>query len=307
MNTNKFALVVCLLAATVLAGCGHSAYKKTSTGLVYEIISDGKGAPVKNGQFLKLDFKVVLNDDSVLQSTFGHIPAYGPADTTRLNQHSFTDILPQMRAGDSAVIVQFVDTLKKMGQIQPADSVFKAGSTIKTYVKLMKTYKNEADVQADYAQEEAQELQREIAGIKTYLKDNKISFEQTAKGVFVQTINPGNGMQVDTGTSIAVMYTGKTMAGQTFDSNIEPQFNHKGQPFEFVVGASQVIPGWEEGLKKFKQGGKGKLYIPAMLAYKNQRASEILKPYSNLIFDVELVSVKKAVPPQVPAGPPQMH
>lgn len=306
MNTTKLAFYCCLLAAATLAGCGHSDYKKTSTGLVYEIISDGKGELIKNGQFLKLDFKIVLNDDSVLQSTYGHIPAYGPADTTRLNQHSFTDILPQMRAGDSAIIVQFVDTLKKMGQIQPGDSLFKAGSTIKTYVKVMKTYKNEADLQADYMQEEEKELQREIAVIKAYLKDNKISAEQTSKGVFVQMINPGNGMQVDTGTAISVMYRGKTMAGQMFDSNMDPQFSHMNQPFEFVVGASQVIPGWDEGLKKFKQGGKGKMYIPAMLAYKNRPASEIIKPYSNLIFDVEVVNVKKA-PPQTQAGPPQMQ
>ena len=85
--------------------------------MVYDIIKDGKGETIKNGQFIKLDFKVVLNDDSVLQSTYGHLPAYGPADTTHLNQHSFTDILPMLRAGDSAVTVQFVDTLKKMGQI----------------------------------------------------------------------------------------------------------------------------------------------------------------------------------------------
>ncbi len=313
MNTIKNAIFGCLLAATALAGCGHSSYKKTSTGMVYDIISDGKDSLIKNGDFLKIHYKFVLNGDSVLENTFDRIPAYGAADTTKLNLHNFTDLLPLLRVGDSVEFVRFVDTLRKMGQIPPNDTIMKPGSTIKGSVKVLKRFKNEAELQADYMQEEDKELQREIAGIKTYLKDNKISAEQTAKGVFVQMINPGSGMQVDTGTSIAVMYTGKTMAtgknmaGQMFDSNIEAQFNHKGQPFEFVVGASQVIPGWDDGLKKFKQGGKGKLYIPAMLAYKNRPASEIIKPYSNLMFDVEVVSVKKAAPQQVQAGPPQMH
>lgn len=305
MNILRNAFYGCLLAATGLAGCGHSDYKKTSTGMVYDIISDGKGEFVKHGEFLKVHYKFVLNNDSVLESTFDRIPAYGAADTTKLNLHNFTDLLPLLRVGDSVEFVRFVDTLRKMGQVPPNDSTMKPGATIKGYVKVLKRFKNEAELQADYLQEEDKELQREIAGIKAYLKDNKISAEQTAKGVFVQMINPGNGMQVDTGTAISVMYRGKTIAGQMFDSNMDAQFNHMNQPFEFVVGASQVIPGWDEGLKKFKQGGKGKLYIPAMLAYKNRPASEILKPYTNLIFDVEVISVKKA-PPQAQAGPP-MH
>jgi FKBP-type peptidyl-prolyl cis-trans isomerase FkpA len=307
MNTIKNSIFGCLLAATALAGCGHSGYKKTSTGMVYDIISDGKDSLIKHGDFLKIHYKFVLNEDSILESTFGRIPAYGAADTSKLNLHNFTDLLPLLRVGDSLECVRFVDTLRKMGQIPPGDTTMKPGATIKAYVKVLKRFKNEADLQTDYLQEEDKELQREITGIKAYLKDNKISAEQTPKGVFVQVTNPGNGMQVDTGTSIAVMYRGKTLAGQMFDSNMDAQFNHKGQPFEFVVGASQVIPGWDEGLKKFKQGGKGKLYIPAMLAYKNRPASEIIKPYTDLVFDVEVVSVKVAPPQAQQQGQPPMQ
>lgn len=253
MNTIKTTIFGCLVAAVALAGCGRSGYKKTSTGMVYDIISDGKDSLIKHGDFLKIHYRFVLNDDSVLDNTFAHMPVYGPADTSKLNLHNFTDLLPLLRAGDSVEFVRFVDTLRKMGQVPPNDTTMKPGATIKGYVKVLKRFTNEAAVQADYLQEEEKELQREIASIKKYLQDNKISAEQTAKGVFVQVTNPGNGMQVDTGTAISVMYTGKTMAGQMFDSNIEAQFNHKGQPFEFVVGAGQVIQGWDEGLKNLSK------------------------------------------------------
>lgn len=306
MNTIRNAFFGCLLAA--LAGCGHSDYKKTSTGMVYDIISDGKGDLIKHGEFLKVHYKFMLNNDSVLDNTFGRIPAYGAADTTKTNLHNFTDLLPLLRVGDSVEFVRFVDTLKKMGQIPAGDTTMKPGATIKGYVKVLKRFKNEGELQADYLQEEDKELQREIVAMKAYLQKNKISAEQTAKGVFVQIINPGTGIQVDTGKAVSVMYRGKTLAGQMFDSNMDAQFNHMNQPFEFVIGANpiQVIPGWDDGLRKFKQGGKGKLFVPAMLAYKNRPASDIIKAYTDLVFDVEVVGVKVA-PPQAQQGPPPVQ
>ena len=303
MSKIKFFFLGCLLA--VLASCGHADYKKTSTGMVYDIIKDGKGETIKSGQFIKLDFKVVLNDDSVLQSTFGHIPAYGPADTANLKQHSFTDILPMLRAGDSAITIQFIDTLKKMGQIPAGDTTFKAGSSIKTYVKIIKIFKSEAEVQADYLAEQAKETQREIAGLKKYLDDKKISAQQSPKGVFVQTTRPGTGVQVDSGKLVSVLYVGKTQAGKVFDSS------RGGQPLQFVINGGQVIPGWDEGLKMMKQGAKGVLYIPSMLAYGTRPPSPVIKPFENLFFDVEVVDVKDAPPPsanpQMPGMPPSQQ
>lgn len=299
MSKIKFLFLGCLLA--VLASCGHADYKKTSTGMVYDIIKDGKGETIKNGQFIKLNFKIMLNDDSVLQSTFEHMPAFFPADTTRLNQHSFTDIMPLLRAGDSAITIQFIDTLKKMGQIPPTDTNFKAGSTVKTYMKIIKVFKNEAEVQADYLAEVDKERQREIDGLKKYLNDKKIAVQQSPKGVFVQTTRPGTGPQVDSGKLVSVLYVGKTLEGKVFDSS------RGGQPIQFVINGGQVIPGWDEGLKLMKQGAKGVLYIPSMLAYGNRPQGPI-KPFENLFFDVEVVDVKDAPPPaanpQMPGMPP---
>jgi FKBP-type peptidyl-prolyl cis-trans isomerase FkpA len=296
MSKIKFLFVGCLLA--VLASCGHSDYKKTSTGMVYDIIKDGKGETIKHGQFIKLNLKVTLNDDSVLQNTFDNMPVYGPADTSNLKQHNFTDILPMLRAGDSAVTVQFIDTLKRLGQIPPGDTTFKAGATIKTYVKIIKIFKNEAEVQADYMAEQDKERQREIASLKKYLDDKKISVQQSPKGVFVQTTTAGTGPQVDSGKLVSVLYVGKTQAGKVFDSS------RNGQPIQFVINSGQVIPGWDEGLKMMKQGAKGVLYIPSMLAYGSRPPSPDIKPFDNLFFNVEVVGVQDAPPPA--AAAPQM-
>jgi FKBP-type peptidyl-prolyl cis-trans isomerase FkpA len=284
------------LLAVVAAGCGHSDYKKTSTGLVYDIVKDGKGEPFKHSEFVKLHYKFVLNDDSVLQSTFGYMPGYVPVDTTNLKTHSFVDILPLLRVGDSTIVVSYIDTLRKMGQIPPTDTLFKPGSTVKAYVKVLQRFKDEGAVQADFQQEQEKETQREIAGLSKYLTDKKIAVQKSPKGVFVQMKTPGNGSQVVDGKQVAVLYKGVTQGGNFFDSS------RNGQPIELVVGAGQVIPGWDDGLKLLKQGSKATLYIPSMLAYGPRPQTPAIKPFENLVFDVEVVSVKDA--PAPPAAAP---
>ena len=91
------------------------------------------------------------------------------------------------------------------------------------------------------------------------------SATKTEGGVYVVVKDPGNGPQVDSGKQVLVHYTGKLFpSGKVFESNMTGPGN---EPLKFVIGRHQVIPGWDDGLKQFRQGGKGTLYIPAFLAY----------------------------------------
>ena len=141
--------------------------------------------------------------------------------------------------------------------------------------------------------------------MKKYLDDKKITAQQSPKGVFVQTTRQGTGVAVDSGKQVSVLYRGYTEAGKVFDSS------RGGQPLQFVINSGQVIPGWDEGLKMMKQGAKGILYIPSMLAYGTRPPSPDIKPFENLFFDVEVVDVKDAPPPsanpQMPGMTPQQQ
>jgi hypothetical protein len=69
------------------------------------------------------------------------------------------------------------------------------------------------------------------------------------------------------------------------------------EPVKFVVGnTGGMIKGWDDGLRLFKKGGKGTLYIPAYLAY-DANPGPSNRPFENLIFDVEIVDVTDAPPP----------
>jgi FK506-binding protein 2 len=94
------------------------------------------------------------------------------------------------------------------------------------------------------------------------------------------------------GDVLVMNYTGKLTDGTVFDSNVDPAFHHV-SPFEFTLGAHQVIAGWDEGLLGMKVGEKKTLTIPPEKGYGAAGAAGgKIPPNATLIFDVELVAIK---------------
>ncbi|MDD5530175.1 MAG: FKBP-type peptidyl-prolyl cis-trans isomerase [bacterium] len=106
-------------------------------------------------------------------------------------------------------------------------------------------------------------------------------------GLKCKDIKIGKGKMVKRGSRITVHYTGWLLDGTKFDSSKDRR-----SPFTFIVGAGQVIKGWEQGVIGMKEGGKRKLMIPPELGYGEQGAGSFIPPNSELIFDVELLKVK---------------
>ncbi len=94
------------------------------------------------------------------------------------------------------------------------------------------------------------------------------------------------------GDTVAVNYTGSLENGTVFDSNVDPKFNHV-QPFEFTLGAGQVIKGWDVGVAGMKVGEKKRLVIAPADAYGANGIPGVIPPNSTLVFDVELLAIKK--------------
>jgi peptidylprolyl isomerase len=108
----------------------------------------------------------------------------------------------------------------------------------------------------------------------------------TASGLkYIDTVE-GTGAVPRPGQTVVVHYTGYLDNGTKFDSSVGAQ------PLEFMLGAGQVIRGWDEGLSTMKVGGKRRLIIPPELGYGASGRGGVIPPNAQLTFDVELVGVK---------------
>ncbi len=110
---------------------------------------------------------------------------------------------------------------------------------------------------------------------------------KTASGLEYWDIKVGEGAIAQSGKHVKVDYTGWLTNGKKFDSSVGT-----GKPFDFMLGASQVIKGWDQGVAGMKVGGKRQLRIPPDLAYGAAGYPGAIPPNSTLIFDVQLVDVK---------------
>jgi len=111
---------------------------------------------------------------------------------------------------------------------------------------------------------------------------------ETASGLGYVEIMEGTGASPKTGETVSVHYTGWLKSGQKFDSSVD-----RGQPLEFPIGKGHVIKGWDEGVGSMKVGGKRKLIIPAHLGYGDRGAGGVIPGGATLIFEVELLGIKK--------------
>ena len=144
-------------------------------------------------------------------------------------------------------------------------------------------------MQAKQIAKEKEAAEKHLKLGEAFLAENakKDGVKTTESGLQYKIINPGEGDSPAAKDTVKVNYRGTLIDGTEFDKSQEP--------IEF--GLDHVIPGWTEGLQLLKKGGKAELYIPAKLAYGAHSPSPAIPANSVLIFEVELLDVKKAAAP----------
>ena len=130
-------------------------------------------------------------------------------------------------------------------------------------------------------------LAEEKAAIEAELDKLATGFEKTESGLRYQILQKGTGAQATKGAMVSVHYKGQLTDGTVFDSSYKRK-----EPIEFALGMGQVIAGWDEGVSLLNVGDKARFVIPSNLGYGSRGAGGAIPPNANLIFDVELVSIK---------------
>lgn len=110
----------------------------------------------------------------------------------------------------------------------------------------------------------------------------------------IDDVKPGTGAEATTGSTVRVHYTGWLYQPGTADkrgAKFDSSKDHN-EPFDFHLGAGEVIPGWDQGLVGMKVGGTRILTIPPGMAYGARGAPPDIPPNSTLLFEVELLEVR---------------
>ncbi|MBL0183090.1 MAG: FKBP-type peptidyl-prolyl cis-trans isomerase [Chitinophagaceae bacterium] len=308
-----FYLAFCILALTACTG----GFKKGEKGLEYKLIANGSGNKINYGDFIQLHVKQVYSGtkDTVLYDSHDFMPRIQVFDSVNTPLEYFK-VMRNLRIGDSLVIRIPSDSLmKRMGDQIP--SFMKKGKFMYTHVTLKNIFKTRE--QADSAnkaeriimkpnlfKKQMEDIGKELAKnkeqlakddkiIADYLTRNNIKAQKGKWGTYISVQTEGTGESINFNSIATVNYTGRTLdSAIVFDSNVDPKFQHA-QPYEVkiweLMGQGSVIPGWTDALLQLKGGSKATLYIPSSLGYGTQGNGGVIKPNTNLIFDIEVKDV----------------
>jgi len=306
MSTKRTILIAAFIGTAFLA-CHkpeHPGFEKSASGLFYKELIKSKDTTHANyGDRLTLQIICKTEKDCVL------------IDTRRTNQRlplvmrksvypgDVFQAIKSMKLGDSTeFLLGAKDYFEKLERIK-LPAYIDSSSLLYFNVKIDKIEPKEI-VEAEHKRrmEEKQKMDSvakssEPVLLEKYLTDNKIKTKPNKSGLYFIETQKGKGDLVKPGQTVSVIYTGKFLTGEVFDATDK----QGGKPIDLQAGTHQVIPGWDEALLLMRKGGKASVIIPSSIGYGDGMGGR-MKPYTTLLFDMEIVDVKDSPPAPANAG-----
>lgn len=252
--------------------------EKTASGLYYVVKKEGNGEYAKDGMNMSMNYVGKLLDgktfDTNTDTAFHHAEPFNFEIGKGKVIKGWDEGLTHFKKGGKGLLL--IPSGLAYGAQNRSPSI-PPNSVLVFDVEVLDCY-NQAEM--------------EEKKIKKYLKDNNINAKRTESGLYYTIKKEGIGEHPKAGQTVFVNYTGMTLNGTKFDSNMDTAFHHV-EPFKFSLGQSQVIKGWDEGIALLKKNGTATLFIPSTMAYGAQSPTSAIPPNSILIFDVELVDFQQ--------------
>lgn len=266
---------------------------KTADNLYYTIEEEGEGARPQVGDYVQVHYTGTFLDGKKFDSSRDRDePFIFPLGQGRVIKGWDLGI-PLLKVGGKGTL--YIPHSLGYGPDGAGGGVIPPYASLKFEVELLSIMTKEeyeksqeaalARRREEYLQAALAQLQRDRETIDAYVIDKQMIVQRTSTGVTYTVTRQGTGPKPTKGQKVAVHYEGRLLSGQVFDSSYQ-----RGQPIEFPIGEGKVIPGWDEGIALFNEGGKGTIIIPSPMAY-GPRAMGAIPANSILVFDIELVKV----------------
>jgi len=300
----KLGLRLSIIAVAIAAvSCGNKTtsqypgYDKVEEGLYVKYFTQNKeGRQAASGDILTMSMTYGTEDSTLFDTGLNGQPVQLRADSGKYVGDILTAFM-NMRMGDSAAIIVNADSFFMKTAGMPSSPDFIDSAAMLYFTVGLTNIQSMEEMQAEADIKNAEAEANEMVILAKYLEDNNITTEPTESGLIFISKKKGTGKQAVAGKKVKVNYEGMFLDGKYFDTSVEEAAKANGiynpqrpyGPFDFDLGAGQVIKGWDEGIAMMKEGGKARLIIPSRIAY--GAAPRPGAPFSTLIFDVELVEV----------------
>ncbi|MCF6342242.1 MAG: FKBP-type peptidyl-prolyl cis-trans isomerase [Bacteroidales bacterium] len=260
----------------------------TASGLYYIRLEDGTGRRPVAGEMCSVFLTVKQLDGKELFSNFGGNPLeieLGKEFDTK----GLMEGLALMCEGEKALLI----VPSEIGVGPTGKDGVPPFTTITYEVKLDKI-KSIEEVKRDRAQrkklKEQQDQERKEAEqfrINAYMRGNNIQSTPLESGLYFIETKAGEGPFPKDGDKVKVHYILHTTEGKLLQSSYDLN-----KTFDFVLGTSAVIKGWEEAIRLMQKGSKATIIVPSKLAYGSRDKSKDIPAYSPLVFEIELVDIE---------------
>jgi len=293
MRLNSIYLLLILL---FVVSCSDREVITTESGLKVQMINDVDSEKPEDGQIMTLNMTYRDAEGKEMFNTTdrGEPVPIQYVDSVWKNSGIFYEAMSLLTIGDSiSFSLNAEEFFKNTFKVEVPDTIdkdtdisFNIGLVDAMSRNQYAEYRNKL-----YTERRekvfAEKLVEDGAAIDQYLEDNDIEAIKTESGLRYIITEEGDGPKPEEGQTVVVHYNGELLDGTKFDSSYD-----NGKPFSFVLGQGRVIKGWDEGIALLNKGDKATLFVPSPLGYGGRQAGEVIKPYSILKFDVELIDIK---------------
>ncbi|PJA98453.1 MAG: hypothetical protein CO128_07315 [Ignavibacteriales bacterium CG_4_9_14_3_um_filter_30_11] len=275
----KLFMSIILMVFTVIGCSNKNDVVKKESGLMFKDDTLGTGNVAKTGDFVSLHFRAWIIKDSTniftdwskdttrVKSRLGDSYVYDRPIKYILNEDGgfvkgATEGIVGLKEGGTRTII----IPSKLAYGETGFRTIPPNSDIKLVVELLAAH--------------------ELVKVEPWKVDST-KYITTKSGLKYIVIEKGTGSVPDSGDVITLNYSGYLTNGKKFDSSVE-----RGDPISYPFKMQRMIDGFQEGTAMMNKGSKYRLLIPAKLAY-GERAMGEIPPNSDLMFDLEMVDIKK--------------